>query len=131
MKYLPVLLFLLSSCASWHCRKCYSNADVKRDTLILHDTLMIASIQVDTVIQYDLSTDTLVIEKDRVKIKYRDLPGPTIYLAAECPADTVIREIKIPVEIPQPRTGFTFWQILLACLATAGLVALLFLLRRR
>lgn len=135
MKYLIPLLFLLSSCSQqYFCRKCTQGTNRIEDVVTVFDTLYLPSQKIDTVVQweYDLSTDTLIIEKNRVKIKYRDLPGPTVYLAAECEADTIYTEKKIPVvtEVVVNR-GFTFWQVLLACLATAGALTVLYLVRKK
>lgn len=132
-----IILFLLSSCSQqFHCRKCLSGGNTITDIVTVYDTLYLPGVRVDTVVQYDLSTDTLVVTdtKTNVVIKYRDLPGPTVYLAAQCPPDSIYVEKKVlvPVEV---NNGSTRFQVILYCLITglavAGLVALLFLLRKR
>lgn len=104
MRYLAIL-FLLTSCASWHCRKCLDKATVKSDTVFRDTIVYVPSVKIDTVIHYDLSTDTLVIEKDKLRIKFRDIPGPTVYLSGECLPDTL--KIEVPVLVTnEVKTGY-------------------------
>lgn len=86
----------------------------------------------DTVVEwrYDLSTDTLVVTdtKTNVVIKYRDLPGPTVYLAAQCPPDSIYVEKKVlvPVEV---NNGWGAGRVILAlilALIVGGVLAKMF-----
>jgi len=114
MKYLLPLLFLLSSCSTaYHCRKCYDNAKVKRDTIRIDTTIFTERVRIDTVVHEVKNTDTLVIKKDNLTIKYKKLPGDTVFLSGECAPDTIRFETKVPV-ITKVTTGISLWKLILA-----------------
>lgn len=111
---LLILAFLLCSCsANWLCKRCLERGKVIRDTVRIDTTIFIPQVTVDSVfVPYpETSVDTLVITQERIKIKFRDLPGPTVFVSAECPADTVRieKEVLVPVEI---KTGFGLWALI-------------------
>lgn len=70
---------------------------ITTDSIKVIDTLLIEAVRHDTT--FIDATDTVIIEKDRLKVKYfRDTLTNTVYLEGECKADTVIKEILVPVE---------------------------------
>ena len=106
--FLIIILFSVSCSTTYYCRKCLSGGNVIRDTVRFDTTIFVPSVSVDTVIvpYPETSFDTLVIIQDKVKIKFRDLPGPTVYLAADCPPDSIVIEKHIPV-VTEVNTGIS------------------------
>lgn len=133
MRYLPLLLLLLAfGCSpNFHCRKCFGNAEVKRDTIKIDTTIYIPVATMDTVFTPGQpSLDTLILEgPERIKIKFRDLPGPTVYIGVECPPDSVVVEKKVYIE-NTAKVGYSLWSLIAVALGAFGVCALLFLLRR-
>lgn len=85
-------LALTFSCSpNFYCRKCLESGKLKPDTIRESIAVEVPKVSIDTVLvgYPEMVPDTLVIHKDRLTIKYRDLPGPTVYLAGECAPDTV------------------------------------------
>lgn len=102
---LILALTLLSCSASQHLKRSrhhYSRAIAKGynpsiDTVFVRDTLFVGQIQHDTT--FIDRGDTVIIEKDRLKIKYyRDIVTDSIFIEGICEADTVIKEIPITVQ---------------------------------
>ena len=129
MRYLFPLVFIIASCSTqYHCKKCIGNGNVIRDTLRIHDTLYVDNVAFDSVVHIVNKTDTLVIHKDKLTIKYKWLSADTVYLAGECESDTLYIEKKIPIET-EVRTGMgTGYVILLilAALLVGGFIVKLF-----
>lgn len=93
-------------------------SSVKTDTIFKEIPVAIPVVKVDTLFKY--STDTLIVEKDRIKIKYFNL-NDTVYIEGECKADTIIK--KVPVEVKeQVFIRESFWQ------TTAGKISIIVLL---
>ncbi len=67
------------------------------DTLLVYDTLVMAAIAVDTSIPISRLTDTVVISRDKLEIKLVKIRD-TIHVKGTCKADTIVREIRVPVE---------------------------------
>ena len=72
------------------------------DSIVLRDTLTIEipAVEFDTIFANTISTDTVIVEKDGVKVKYYN-NGRTVYLAGERAGETITKvvERKIPVYI--------------------------------
>lgn len=69
--------------------------------------------------------DTVVLEKERLKIKYVRMPGDTVYIEGACEADTVYREVPITItKTIEAKSGFPWWWLVVAVLAGAGIVAI-------
>lgn len=112
MRYLILLLFLTSCSQSWFCRKCLDGAKTKVDTIRVDSLIYIPLVEFDTVVIAPINTtDTLIVEgPERVRIKFRDLPGPTVYLSAECLPDTVRVTVEVPC-VTEATIGWGFWKI--------------------
>lgn len=90
---------LLCSCSSIknHYLKKYCINDTISQVVTIHDTIVIDSIQVDTI--FDSSIDSIFIEKDKIQIQYIKKFGK-IYIQGKCKADTIFYEKKVIVESP-------------------------------
>ena len=105
MRYLIPFVFILASCsAQYHCRKCLDKGRVIYDTLKIHDTLYVDHVAFDSVVHIVNKTDTVILHKDKLTIKYKWLSADTVYLAGECESDTLYIDKKIPVPI-EVKTG--------------------------
>jgi len=67
------------------------------DTLVVTDTLFTAAITADTAIPLTRLTDTVVIARDKLEIKLVKIRD-TIHVTGACKADTIVREVRVPVE---------------------------------
>ena len=67
------------------------------DTLLVTDTVFTAAITVDTAIPLTRLTDTVVIARDKLEIKLVKIRD-TIHVTGTCKADTIVREVRVPVE---------------------------------
>ena len=101
MKWLGrlTLILLLSSCsAQWHLNKA-----VKKDpTILVKDTLAVQdTVVVPPVVITDTVTtkqhDTIVVEKDRLKVKIVKRQD-TLIIEGQCASDTIVRTIEVPYE---------------------------------
>jgi hypothetical protein len=87
-------------------------AIITSDTVYIEKQGFIPEVKTDTIFESQ-EGDTVIIEKDRLKIKYVNLPGEKVYIEGECAADTVY--IKTPVAINQtikaPKSiwNYTHW----------------------
>lgn len=96
-----IISVLVTSCAcDYHMgkirKKCPSI--LEKDTIRVHDTIRIASIQRDTVFNY-LQKDTVIIKEGRLTMKYfYNTTDSTVYLSGKCDTIRVVREIQVPVE---------------------------------
>lgn len=132
-----LIVFLTSgiwSCsANWHLRKAISkNPDLlKPSYVIISDTLIVPSVQHDTIFQFGLVRDTIVMVQDRLTVRYfYNTKDSTVYLQGECKADTIIREIKVPCpEQVVYEKGGKEWPWIL--LGVAGYLLLGFILLRK
>ena len=102
MKYLILLTlsFLLLSCSPQRklhrLLKKYPEL-LQTDTIKINDSIFIPEIRVDTIFHYSTLKDTVIITKEKLKIKILEV-NDTIYLDAEVKADTVVLVKEIPVE---------------------------------
>jgi hypothetical protein len=102
------------------------------DTLMLNDTIKFPEVTVDTAIPLFRLTDTTAIQKDRLEIsliRIRD----TIYVKGKCKADTIIRQLRIPIERiklvkAEPKRDL-FIKLVWIILALAGIIIIIKLLR--
>jgi len=94
------LLLLLSSCSPQHRlqRLVAHHPELKiADTLILRDTIIRSAIIADSSFPLSQMTDTVVISRDRLEIKLVK-QHDTIHVTGQCKSDTIIRELRVPVE---------------------------------
>ena len=104
--FLISLALWLSGCgANYHVKRAEKHmmkARIKDPEVSFVDTVYqtlvdtVESVSVDTSFFYDV--DTVIIEKDRLKLRYVKVDS-TVYIDAEC--DTIIREIEIPVTVQE------------------------------
>lgn len=71
-------------------------AVITPDTVYKEIPVMVPEVHTDTVFK-SVEGDTVIIEKDRLKIKYVRLPGEKVYIEGECEADTV--RVTVPVTV--------------------------------
>ena len=98
--YIPILIsFILSSCsAQWHLNKAVKKdpAILQKDTVIAVDTIVTPPVALtDTVVLKE--TDTIVVEKERLKVKI-SRRFDTIRVDATCESDTIISIVEVPVD---------------------------------
>ena len=104
------LIFIVSSCCTT--RQCkvekaeqkiyeltqqFPELEKEIDTIIVSDTIRFETISVDTSFVVTNNFDTVVVEHDRIKIKYVKTDS-IVYLTGECEGDTVYITNEIPVE---------------------------------
>jgi len=70
---------------------------LQADTLLVCDTLISAAIAADTAVPLTHLADTVVITRDRLEIKLVRI-NDTIHIKGKCKADTIVRELRVPVE---------------------------------
>lgn len=68
---------------------------LQKDTLVDTVQVITPTVTTDTLFHYD--TDTVVVNNDRLTIKYIKV-GDTIKLQGECKGDTVYQRVEIPIE---------------------------------
>lgn len=104
MRYV-ILLLILCSCGAANKLKRAERLIAKAESMgaVWHvDTVYkevpyyVDSVRVDSVF-IAKEGDTVVIEKDRLKLKYVRLPGDSVYIEAECEADTVYQNVPVTV----------------------------------
>jgi hypothetical protein len=74
-------------------------------------------------------SDTVYLQKDRLKLKYVKLLGDTVWISAECDSLTVIKEVPVTVTkvLYAPDKGLRWWHWLLLWLLS--IVVLHFVMR--
>jgi hypothetical protein len=84
-------------------------ANVSRDTIFIEKIVTVPEVKTDTVFS-STEGDTVYISKERLKLKYVNLPGDSVFIEGKCEADTV--KITVPVtitkEISAPK-GFWYY----------------------
>lgn len=84
-------------------------AGVKVDTIREKIPVIVPEIRVDTTF-VPQPGDTVRITKDRLKLKYVRLPGDTVFLDAECSADTIVKEVPVTVtRTIEAESGLPWW----------------------
>lgn len=94
------------------------------DTVYTDVPVIINQVKKDTVFT-SLPGDTVVIEKERLKVKYVKLPGDSVFIEGECKADTVYQEVATVVTKTIEAKGGINWYWLVV-VALAGLLIGLF-----
>ena len=91
------LVFILFSCSAQKriTRLIENHPNIEIDTLTHVDTIYTPHITIDS--SYIISTDTVVIERDRLRIK-TVVRNDSIFIQGEVVSDTIIKEVKIPYE---------------------------------
>ena len=102
MKYFTLLIlsFILLSCSpqkKLHRLLKKHPELLKTDTIKINDSVFIPEIRIDTIFHYSALKDTVVITKEKLKIKILEV-NDTVFLDAEVKADTVVLIKEIPVE---------------------------------
>jgi len=123
MRYIFILLLCSSCGANWHLRKAQKHIDkaialganIKRDTIIVHDTTYIPQTEYDTVYQNVKLYDTLRFESKRtiVKTVYDTLHKRVYQKVIEKP-DTIIKKIEVPCTEISSKPPFPWWWLLIA-----------------
>lgn len=123
--FIFIITFLLASCGPNHYLRKAERALKKAEQLgaiITPDTVykeipvMVPEVHTDTVFQSDFG-DTVLIEKERLKIKYVRLPGEKVYIEGECEADTV--RVTVPVTVTREiktKGRPTWWDFIIMAL---------------
>jgi hypothetical protein len=98
MKKLLFALLLFSSCYTKNqAIEKFCNKDTIQVITIIHDTIIIDSVQVDTVFSQDV--DSVFITKDKIEIRYKKKYGK-IYIEGKCKGDTVFYTKEVFVKAP-------------------------------
>ena len=101
MKWLVKLITisLLSSCsATWHLNQAVKKDPtiLERDTLVVQDTVVVPPVVItDTVTTKQ--HDTIIVEKDRLKVRIVKRLD-TLIIEGQCASDTIVRTIEVPYE---------------------------------
>lgn len=96
---------------------------LQNDTIIIDSLIYVPGAEVDTIFRLR-KNDTIVIEKEKLKIKFIRGKRDSIYLEAECEPDTIRIQIPVPVYSIDPenlRKPFNWYWVL------AGGISLLLL----
>jgi hypothetical protein len=131
--YLPYLLAvaLLASCGpNFYLRKAERalkkaeqlGANVSRDTIFIEKVVTVPEVKTDTVFSSS-EGDTVYISKDRLKLKYVNLPGDSVFIEGKCESDTV--RLEIPVTITKEisaKSWLRWWHLVIALLLGGFLV---------
>jgi hypothetical protein len=95
---IAILYCLICSCYTKHrAIEKFCNQDTANVTITIHDTILIDSIQVDTV--FNDNVDSVYITKDRLEIRYIKKFGK-VYIQGKCKGDTIYYEKKVLIEVP-------------------------------
>ena len=101
MKWLVQLIIissLMSCSAQWHLKRAMKKDPMilEKDTLVVTDTVVVPPVvTTDTVITK--RQDTIVVEKERLKVKViRNVD--TLIIDAKCDSDTIVKQIEVPFE---------------------------------
>lgn len=70
---------------------------VRADTVYILDTLLLTETRTDSIFISN-PYDTIIIEKERLKVKYMRLGGDSVFIEGTCEADTVIKRIPYTVQ---------------------------------
>ena len=93
------LTFLTSCSCNYHIKQLNKKcASWTKDTLNIHDTVVIPEVQRDTVFRYYLR-DTVVIKKEHLTMKYYfNSKDSTVFLSGKCDSIIKYRYIKVPYD---------------------------------
>ena len=93
------MISLLSSCsATWHLKMAIKKDPtiMVGDTLVVKDTVVTPAVVTTDTVTTKLH-DTIVVEKDRLKVRIVKKLD-TLIIEGKCASDTIIREIEVPYE---------------------------------
>jgi hypothetical protein len=101
---------------------------LRQDTVRFKDTVRIETVKVDTA--FKETTDTVIIEKDKLKIRYVN-KNDTVFLEGECEGDTIYIDKPVPVKCPPvvETNKISWWTWVIIC--TMAITTLLVSLRKR
>lgn len=129
-----VLLGCISCGPSYHLKRAryhIAMAEAKgaafhSDTLWQTIEIPIPEIRKDTLFKSSVG-DTVVIQRDRLKIVYVKLKGDSVFIEGECQADTIRKNIYHTVKrtVYPPEKSFNWWLLVIAAIAGAGLILLI------
>ena len=95
---IAVLYCLICSCYTRHqAIDKFCTQDTANVMVTIHDTIIIDSIQVDSV--FSDTIDSVFITKDKIEIRYIKKFGK-VYLQGKCKGDTIYYEKKVLIEVP-------------------------------
>ena len=137
MKYL-LLCFLLISCGPAsklrRAEKLIKKAELQGatwyvDTVFKEVPVILKEIRVDTLISVRAG-DTVVLQKDRLQVKYVRLRGDTVFVDAACLPDTVKIEVPVTVTKVIDAKCNPWWWYLVAGLIGSAIMLFIFLLAK-
>lgn len=102
--FLCICLICCSCGANYHLRRAEKHLKKAEllgsswhvDTVYKEVPFYVDSVRVDSIFVAKVG-DTVVIEKERLKLKYVRLAGDSIYIEAKCEADTIYQKIPVTV----------------------------------
>jgi hypothetical protein len=127
MKYFLIILLLFTGCASNKANRKLKRAnrliaeavalgaEVHPDTVYKEIPVFIPQVRTDSIFVTEVG-DTVYIEKDRLKIKFIDLPGDSVFIEGKC--DSLTKIVEVPVTVTKEiKTGLSVlvvvqWSIL-------------------
>lgn len=124
MAIIFLIMISLSSCGPAHYLKKAERAlkkaeqlgaDISADTIWKTLEIPVPEIKTDTIFE-SLEGDTVVIQKDRLKIKYVNLPKDSVYIYAECASDTIYFDNPTTV-YREISAGYTLWELVILAIA--------------
>lgn len=74
---------------------------VSNDTITITDTIVTSSVKSDTILYNQPTTDTVIIKKEKLTIKYFNTRD-SIFIEGKCDPDTIIKEIPVKVNTINP-----------------------------
>lgn len=111
MKKLITILcitYLLSGCLYTKKRAIekFCTTDSIPYSIIVHDTIVVKVIQVDTF--FNAKLDSFTIIKDRLEIRYKKV-GEKVFIQGECKSDTIYKTKLVQVKIPMVKPKNKWW----------------------
>jgi hypothetical protein len=105
------LTYLLSGCLYTKKRALekFCTTDSIPYSIIVHDTIVIKAIKVDTF--FNSSIDSFTIIKDRLEIRYKKV-GEKIFIQGECKSDTIYKTKLVQVQVPTKVKKLEWWESL-------------------
>lgn len=127
-----VVLFAYGCGPAWHLKQSKRHklkaiqlgAVIKTDTVFVSVPVFIKEISKDTLF-LSKPGDTVVITKDRLKVKYVDLPGDSVYIEGKC--DSLVKYVRVPTTVTEvihnDKVWDKWWLFLLAGLFVGVIVS--------